>query len=188
MRGVFFSNFPSRTRDDELRSRLIFVNRKPRRSPEFSSGLRFSAREKDTREQFTCDKVRSGSRRSTVADSSSELAEPRGIPRGMRRDFGRNRGEFHARDYPRLFSPNVINYFLRVALNVRTSGAFLYEISSDVRRRARNWIVVRWSSSCVKRHRVEIKFSTRIRPAIYCISAAACVYGLIKTKKMSRRS
>lgn len=164
------------------RSPLIFANWKPRRSPEFSSGPRiFRARERYT-EQFTCDKVRSGSRRSTVADSSSELAEPRGIPRGMRRDFGSNRGEFHALDRPRLFSPDVINYFLRA---VRTFDEFHTKIQAmwDGGARLNCCLMI-----VIVRHHVGIKFSTHIQPAIYCISATACIYGLIKTKETSRRS
>lgn len=117
---------------------------------------KISSREKNTQKQFShvWRKVRSRSRRSTVADSSSKLAEPRGIPRGMRRDFGSNRGEFHARDYPRLFSPDVTNYFLRAACLrehlTRTKIQAMWD--------GHDWTVVRWSSSCTECRHVGIKF------------------------------
>lgn len=86
-----YSNVPSRTTGNNcgVNPSLIFANWGTQSDhPNFLTRTRFSRgfpREKDTRGKFTCDEVRSESRRSTVADSSSELAEPRGIPRGMRR-------------------------------------------------------------------------------------------------------
>lgn len=145
-----------------------------------SSFAKFSAREKGTERHSRVKFDReAGVPPSLIRRASS--TEPRGTPRGMRRDFGSNRGEFRARDYPRLFSAGVINYFPRAVLNVRT-----FDASTKIRA-VHDCIVVRWSSSCIKRRHARIKFSTRTRPAIYCISAA-CVYGLIKTKETSRRS